>query len=309
MSKIKSAGHHWWPRSLSAYWAGADGGVTWLSPDGSERRLRPPQLGVIGNGHTIKLSHDAGPFNETFEPEFQRPDDNFPQMVDWLESLRQEDHRGRPLTERFVPTPAADDQIADLAECLISLAVRSPMNRNAAVGLAEHFRGRLPELERNAIIGLNMRASQATFTKALAGRGKYVVIASPDREFTYGDGFFHNLASPGGMPIHPKILAPLTPRLAVLLSRPMSYSTEPRMMTLQITAEEADALNLAQQVHAREAVYYRAERPPLSEHFACGEHRRFTDSRNPVDELLDHIPGVERRDRDLEDFFLSVAKS
>jgi hypothetical protein len=51
----KSARHHWCPECVSERWADAEGCVHWLSPAGTLKRIRTNNLGVIGNGHMIKL--------------------------------------------------------------------------------------------------------------------------------------------------------------------------------------------------------------------------------------------------------------
>ena len=68
-------------------------------------------------------------------------------------------------------------------EELVSHAVRSPMTREAAVSLAERFRGPLRGRERNVLIGLNIRNRQRSITDSIGTKGKFVAIYSPNREF------------------------------------------------------------------------------------------------------------------------------
>lgn len=84
MGRTTSERHHWWPECVSARWADGAGGVTWLLPDGSERRARSDAFGVIGNGHYIKLSRTAGEttvWDQNFEDEFQDADGQFPAVI------------------------------------------------------------------------------------------------------------------------------------------------------------------------------------------------------------------------------------
>ena len=111
-----------------------------MLPDGTLRRSSPNNFGVIGNGHHIKLSDDpnqASVWDESFEREFQDADANFPTVIHWLQGLEREDRHGSELRNRFFPQSAQSEQIGPLIECLVSLAVRSPMNREASVALAE----------------------------------------------------------------------------------------------------------------------------------------------------------------------------
>jgi hypothetical protein len=60
MPKLKSARHHWWPRCVSRLWADEDGTTGWIKTDGSVIRIPPDKLGMIGNGHHIKLGRNPG---------------------------------------------------------------------------------------------------------------------------------------------------------------------------------------------------------------------------------------------------------
>ena len=306
MATLKSAGHHWWPRCLSARWAAEDGSVGWIKPDGTCIRVQPQALGVIGNAHHIKLGRPPGaptPWDSSFESEFDTADSNFPSLISWLESLVHERVQDGDLRDRFLAVPASDDQLRILTECVISLAVRSPMNREASVSVAEGLRGPILNPERNALIGLNMRQSQRVVTDAIGANGKFAILFSKGREFIFGDGFFHNVRAVVNPPLSPKVLAPITPSISVVVSRPTRYSVEPRLSTLVLSDEEVDRCNHAVQVYARQALYFRADRPELDEAFTCGEHREYASPDNPIDNLLCSIPGVPPRDRTF-DFLL-----
>lgn len=146
------------------------------------------------------------------------------------------------------------------------------MTRESCVSLAEHFRGPLAERERNSLIALNMRDMHTRAVQVFGMRGKATAIWSPERELVFGDGFFHNLISPSSTPYSPRILAPLTPRLAVLYAIPMQYMDEPRLSTLVISAGEAEALNHVVQIYARDKIYYRSDKPVLTDEYRAGKH-------------------------------------
>ncbi|MBG5166835.1 hypothetical protein [Pseudomonas aeruginosa] len=244
MKKLKSERHHWWPRCVSKHWADAEGFTHWITPDGTDKRVPPAKLGMIGNGHHIKLSQnsaDSSPWDMSFEREFDVADGNFPSLIEWLNALTKQELFGRDLRDRFVPQSCTDDQLKILTECVVSLVVRSPKNREAAVSVAEQLRGELPTPERNALIGLNMRQSQRMIADSIGGRAKFAVLFSSGKEFIYGDGFFNNVTGVGN-PLHsPKIIAPITPMMAVIINRPTSFMVEPRLSTIVLSDDEVEA--------------------------------------------------------------------
>ncbi len=306
MAKLKSAGHHWWPECVSTRWAADDGCVGWIKPDGNCIRIRPSGLGVIGNAHHIKLGRVPGDptvWDSSFEKEFDEADSNFPALISWLQSLAHKFVHDQDLRNRFLAVAAADDRLRVLTECVVSLAVRSPMNREASVAVAERFRGSIPIPERNALIGLNMRQSQRVVTDTIGSRGKFAVLFTRGREFIFGDGFFHNVTAVVNPPLSPKILAPITPNISVVVFRPSRFTVEPKLSTLVLSDEEVDRCNHAVQVYSRNALYFRSNQPDLVEAFTCSKHLEYTSPDNPIDNLLCSIPGVPPRDQTF-DFLL-----
>jgi hypothetical protein len=288
-----------WPECVSERWGDEEGCVHWLAPSGEVKRIPTHNLGAIGNGHMIKLGPVGAPdspWDENFEPQFDRADDTFPGVISWLESLsRRTNVEGTPLAQRFLVQPADDALLAQLSECVVSLAVRSPKNREAAVALAEHLRGPLPPRERNALIGLNMRQTQRQASAAVSHRAKFVVVYSPDREFIFGDGFYHNVRSPMNGMFLPQIFAPLTPRLAVLIARTTSYRTEPKLTTLVVGVDETEGFNQAVQVYSKDSIYYRSDAPLVIEAFTAGKHLVY-DGPNAIEKLIHAVPGIPPRD-------------
>lgn len=296
MPKLKSARHHWWPECVSQHWADERGFVHWLKPNGEDKRIPPAQLGMIGNGHMIKLGRAGteSPWDQSFEPAFDRADTAFPRVISWLNEMAgKARHIEGPVRTRFEPQQASDEELALLSECIISLAVRSPMSRAGAIFVAERLRGKIPAHERNAIIGLNMRETQRRATEELGAHGKFVVLHSPDREFIFGDGFYHNVRSPLNGMFMPEIVAPVTPRIAVAIYRPMAYGVDPKFMTIVNSAAETDGLNEAAQVYSRECIFYRSEKPNLIEAFQKATHLQYS-AGSTASELLRSIPGVRR---------------
>lgn len=250
---------------------------------------------MIGNGHHIKLGRTAQEstrFDESFEDEFDAADSVFPAVITWLEGLERRSIAGGDLRPRFVPQQSSDDQLRSLTECVVSLAVRGPMNREASVALAERFRGPLQNPERNTIIGLNMRQSQRLIADSIGCRAKFAVLFSADKEFIYGDGFFHNVKAVVNAPYAPKILAPITPTITVAISRPTMFSVEPRLVTLVLTGDDVDRCNHAVQVYSREALFYRNDRPILDPAFQSGIHLEYSSPNNPIEALFSALLAI-----------------
>lgn len=304
--RLKSERHHWWPRCVSKHWADCKGFVHRITPDGTSIRVPPAQLGMIGNGHHIKLGQnpaDSTCWDTSFEREFDLADRNFPSVITWLNKLQMKNMLGRELRDRFVPQPCTDDQLKILTECVVSLAVRSPKNRETAVSAAESLRGKIPSYERNALIGLNMRQSQRTISDSIGSRAKFCVLFSSGKEFIYGDGLFNNVAGPVNSLHNPKIIAPITPLISVIISRPTSFSNEPRLSTVVLSDEEVQSCNHAIQVYSKGSLFYRSEKPILIDAFINDQHLIYSRPDNPMDTLIESIPGVSPRNRSL-DFLL-----
>ena len=306
MAKLKSERHHWWPVCVSRHWAGDDGRTGWLKPDGSFTRIPPARLGVIGNGHHIKLGRndEDSVWDQSFERVFDRADAAFPELIKWLEGLeRKPVHGAQELRQRFIAHPCSDADLARMTECVVSLAVRGPMNREASVSLAEELRGSLPTLERNALIGLNMRNSQRLIADSIGSRGKFVAVYSQNKEFVFGDGFFHNVRNVQNTPLSPKLFAPITPHICVLVCRPSRYMVEPRLTTLVLDEHEVDICNSTVQVYAKNAIFFRSQQPVLNETFQRGEHLAYSHPGNPIDSLIHSVPGVPPRDTSWDHLF------
>lgn len=295
MTTLKSERHHWWPECVSRHWAAADGTTGWLKSDGSCIRIRPDNLGVIGNGHHIKMGKDGGPspWDQSFERVFDKADSSFPKVIKWLEGLPRslvpyDDNKN----QRFMAQICADEELIALTECVVSLAVRGPMNRAASVGLADKLRGPIASPERNVLIGVNMRNSQRIVADSIGARAKFVAVYSPEREFIFGDGFFHNVGNAQMAPQSPKLFAPITPNIAVLICRPSQYTPEPKLFTLVLGDKEADACNQAVQVYAKNAIYFRSQQPLPIANFLSDIHQRYSDLSNPIDNIIRTVPGI-----------------
>jgi hypothetical protein len=239
---------------------------------------------------------ESTPWDQSFERVFDKADTNFPALIRWLEGLERRPVRDvEELRQRFLPQPCTDEMLMLMTECAVSLAVRGPMNREACVSLAEQLRGPIPSSERNALVGMNMRNSQRVVADSIGAHGKFVAVYSQNKEFVFGDGFFHTVRNAQMAPNSPKIFVPITPNLCILVCRPSRFMVEPRLTTLVLDDHEVDLCNLTVQVYSKNAIYFRSQQPVLDEAFRCAEHRCYADADNPVDSLIRSIPGVPPR--------------
>ena len=293
---ITPAKHHWWPETLSSYWADEEGGVTWLRPDGTSIKSSPKQFGAIRDGHTVRMSNVSGEdtvWDHSFEKDFDQADASFHRVLNWLNNL---DRCGPPfetsLAKRFVATSVSQQSFNELLICAFSLVVRSPKFRRLAGAYSIHHG--LPGHERSVtrVMLANMRHGLENLTRAFGGSGKAVAIFSPERELIFGDGFFTNVTPPAQHMLRPRAIVPLTPSLAILIQRPGSCIVDPKLCTLVVNRQEADDLNRIVQIYAKEAIFYRSERPSITPEFERDEHLVFADDRNFADLLCYQVPGV-----------------
>ena len=113
---IKSERHHWWPECVSRHWADANGNTHLLRHDGETICTPPKNLGVIRNGHIIKFSGNPAigdPWDESYEGEFQQDDNNFPEIIDWLNTLdRCDPPFERTFKSRILPQPVDSERLS-----------------------------------------------------------------------------------------------------------------------------------------------------------------------------------------------------
>ena len=291
---LKSAQHHWWPQTLSKYWADDAGGVHRLSPDGTVIRSQPKRFGTVKNAHHIKLGtpESPSPWDETFEPKFGMADGAIRGLVSWLESLADTLlPTSLPLDKRIAPAVATNDQFATCVECLISLVVRSPRFRASIRRTTEHYRqcfGMKDYEAEDSLIGLNQRDCQNLFVRRLAGRGKIAVLVSNGTEFIFGDGFFHNFTSSSDTPTHPRIVVPLTPTISMFYAKPLSYFSEPRVATISLINNEVKFLNNTSQIYSKNELFYRSDKPELLDEFKGVEYLEYENNSHPAFNMLEH---------------------
>lgn len=289
---IRGERHHWWPQGLLKHWVDTEGVISRLSPHGELERLPPSKVANIAGGHNVEIVEAA--LASTFEDMFDRPDSRFPQVVAWLQLLAKS-HIGRT-EQRDQPTCVEDlserENLALLHECMLSLAVRSPMFRSRIfLGIAK-FNQHSTKKQYKQLVALNLRNSYHFMLERTLGQGKFMILIAKSGEFIFGDGFYNNIYP--GSSLHPpvRMLAALTPELAVLYELPMACMVEPRIVTILADEGAVGLVNDTVQIYSRDWIFYRTQPPVIRDYFRCGEHRVITEG-DPVTNLVAAIPGIQ----------------
>ena len=269
--KLKSALHHWWPQCVSKRWLNDEGVIYHLFWD--ERcipQTNPKNFGAIKDAHFIKHAIYPTDWDESFEEAFGFVDGKFPTILDWLAELQE-----KPLLQ-----DEEQENLDILLECLLSLVVRSPRFRNQIKLNIENITKQQTD---EKLIKMNQRDTLNIFKNNLRGQGKFAVIYSKEHEFIFGDGFYNNFTSSVGIPIEPRIIAPLTPTICVFYSRPISYMRHPRLISMELEKEDIDFINETTMTYSQSYLFYRSQQPTITETFRCNKFLEYTtNSGDPV---------------------------
>jgi hypothetical protein len=224
----------------------------------------------------------------------------FVQWVGTLEaSLASPD---QPMVERIRPQPLSDERAAQIARVTASLLARSPSIRAAIKRTTEYYRrgfGLADPTADKALIAVNQRGLYDAYRKRMM-RGRWGILFSNEKEFIAGDGFLHNFpASQDALNSGLKLVLPILPTATIVYMSPMQYPSEPRLVTLLLGADEVEQLNAITQVYASGFLFYRDDKPELSEAFRRGEHRQFQyHGHHWLDPLLDDLSQYNRWGKD-----------
>lgn len=294
---LKTELHHWWPRTLADNWAAADGMVSVIRPTGEIHRAPPGAFGAITNAHHMK---PGGPWDSSFEPIFNKPDGEMGEFVRWLSTLDVPPiGSDRPMVERIVPQPLFQEEQHRFARVTASLLARSPGIRHSIRLTTEYFRERFGLADPTAdktLIAFNQRGLYDCYRKRMENSGRWAILFSDEREFIAGDGFFHNFpASQDGINSGRKLVLPILPTAAVVYMLPGQHPTEPRLVTLRVSAAEVSRINEVVQVYAQDFLFFRDEMPKLLNAFKLGRHQIFENHGNDwLDGLLDDLSQYNR---------------
>lgn len=200
------------------------------------------------------------------------------------------------MAQRLLPQEATSAEIEALSEVVASLIVRSPQFRNRIRVGVEYFRkqmGLRDYAADKALIGLNMRNCQREFVRSIAGpeksgTGKFCVLHSDSAEFIFGDGFLHNFNSPLATSSSLRCVLPLTPTIGVIYGQTLRCWSWPRVFTLRATVAEVAEINNIIQIYARDFLFYRTQRPAITDAFTRQQFLEFQYHRHPwADSIVD----------------------
>jgi hypothetical protein len=272
-----------------------------VRPDGSVVRGPPGRFGAITNAHHVKL---GGQWDSSFKQIFNQPDSEITSFVQWINALdARESSSESPMVERITPQTLNEDQCKKMARIFASLLARSPATRHSIRIDAEHYRREFGLSEPTAsktLVAANQRGLYDAYRRPMEWLGRWAVLFSDELEFISGDGFFHNFpASRDSLGSGLKLVLPILPTAAIVYMKPTEYTVEPKLVTIRMSAKEVEAINNITQVYLGGVMFFRANRPTLSEHFLLGEHLIFQYHRNHwLDSMLDDLSQYTRRGRD-----------
>jgi hypothetical protein len=121
---------------------------------------------------------------------------------------------------------------------------------------------------------------------------------SPRKEFLYGDGIYSNISIGSDDFRNTRILAPITPNIAVLYALPVERVVEPRIFSVEADDDLHSLVNTTTQIYSKNCLFFRGDPPELSEFFRRGEHLRY-ENQDPIELLARKIPGVKHYSRRL----------
>lgn len=281
--------HHWWPKSVSQYWADGAGRIGRIDPLGNVVRSTPTRTARISDGHNLR---SGSPWDTTFEHLFDGPDGSFPRVVELLEDLTSTPSESRD----FIRHEISEQDLQVLCECLVSLSVRSPRFRDQVRAFVDQLRSDVRKEEYKQLAAVNMQQTYFWLMRSMNGLGKFLVLRSDNQEFIFGDGFYNNITLGSQNLFNTRILLPLTPWLAVLYASPMEYMVEPRLVSLRTTDEMVSIINETMQIYAKHCLFFRYDQPDLSDYFLCREHLQYAEG-DPIAALIERIPGVRTQNR------------
>lgn len=211
---------------------------------------------------------------------FGEADSQITNLVCWLLTLdTSTTNYSRRRLDRILAQDLPNSMLSQLARVVASLLARSPRTRDEIRRRTAHYRLRFgftdPEPE-DHLIAFNQRGLYDAYRKRMESSGRWAVLFSDTKEFIFGDGFLHNFAaSADHMMPGKKCVVPLTPTIAVVYMLPMSYPSDPKLVTIKVDSDEVQFLNDALQAYANQFLFFRSQDPELIPAFTDGQHRQF----------------------------------
>ncbi len=291
-NEINSGKHHWWPTTLQKYWCNRDGLISVVHSSGRVDPSKPGPFGAINHAHSELR---GTPWASTFEPIFTQSDDDITAFPEWLATIDSKNiSNHRPMVERIIPQTISENEKQMLARITASLLARSPRIRYMIKRGNENFRQEQNWSDQTvdkSLIAANQRHLYDAYRKHMKSSGRWAILFSDEKEFIAGDGFFHNFpASQDFINSGKKLILPILPTAAIIFMSPMSYPTEPKLVTLRLNSNEVETINEITQIYACDYLFFRNEKPNLTEDFKIGKYQQYEFDGDPwLDSLLDDL--------------------
>lgn len=289
-NSIRREKHHWWPKSLSKFWANKDELVNRIDSNGKNITSKPKEFGQISNGHNI-IFDDKESTLFTVEHIFDTADRNMPTIVYWLENLNSIYGDNNSDFEDTIKNEKIDEILDILRECIISLVIRSPRYRSLKQSISKHFRGKLDKRENMGLVSFNINQSYLTLVNSSKGCGKIVVLVSNSNEyeFIYGDGTYSNIGAWTDDLYMLKLVIPMTPSIAIVWSSPTAYRTEPKIAYKKADKYIVELVNNSTQAYSKDYIFYRTKKPDLTSEFTVGKHGKYEPKEDSMAKFIDAL--------------------
>lgn len=268
--------HHWWPKCVSKHWKDDQGVIRRLSFDGTLCEYKKlEKIGYTTDAHSIKFSEKPTYFDERFEHCFDFADGNegFVYIISLLKDLQR---NIKPLEE--------EDKVLDiLLECLLSLVVRSPSFCNSmGKDIEEITKNAATELP----VKLMQREAMDRFKMYLCNKGKFAILFSREQEFIFGDGFYNNFKNASGADKEIRMIVPVLPNICVYYIRPINCGRNPRWVAIDLGKDDIDFINKTTMAYSRDYVFYKSQKPIITEEFSCRKFLPYPDDKDPVADVF-----------------------
>lgn len=287
---LKSEKHHWWPQTISKHWENQNGFINRINAKGENTEIKPKSLAVIKNGHIIKLSDNPEKrtgFDQNFEHFFDNADNNSNTIINLLSKIWTEHFK--ITSYKSIRSNHCSSKYHELIiEIIVALAVRSPLYRDRCIAPAEKLRGEIPKLEKDRLIALNMRDALKNITYHIKNEASIYLLLSKEKEFIFGDGFYHDIPAVTIPSRSPTILCPLTPHISVIIDA-KGRKKDDSLISISLNDEEIALCNDTIQIYSKSEIFYRNDKPILSSHFLDNQRKEYFFYDDPILELLRKI--------------------
>ena len=287
---LKTERHHWWPQTISKHWGNSRGFINRVNTNGEITEVKPKSLAVIKNGHIIKLSDNTekrSSFDQNFECFIDKADSNTNAIIKLLSEIRFNQFQCD--SESSISSNICSSEEHELLiEIIVSLAVRSPMYRDRCIAIAEKLRGEIPALEKDRLIAINMRDALKNITNHIKNEATIYLLISKEKEFIFGDGFYHDIPAVTIPSRSPTLVCPLTPHICVIIDA-KQRKKDNSLISLAINEEEVTICNDIVQIYSKNEIFYREDKPILLEHFKDNIRKEYYPYDNPLLKLLEQI--------------------